>query len=120
MKPYDRMKELVEQLNRYAALYYEEDAPVVSDAEYDMLYDELRTLEESEGYSLKNSPTHRVGGAPQKKFVQSKHLLRLYSLDKCKTEEELAAWYDRVVKAVGEEPELTAEYKFDGLTLNIL
>ena len=71
MKPYDRMKELVEQLNRYAALYYEEDAPVVSDAEYDMLYDELRALEESEGYSLKNSPTHRVGGAPQKKFAQS-------------------------------------------------
>ena len=65
MKPYDRMKELVEKLNRYAALYYEEDAPVISDAEYDAMYDELRALEESEGYTLKNSPTHRVGGAPQ-------------------------------------------------------
>ena len=50
MKTYDRMKELVEQLNRYAALYTEEDAPVVSDAAYDMLYDELRALDESEGY----------------------------------------------------------------------
>lgn len=120
MKPYDRMKELVEKLNKYAALYYEQDAPEISDAEYDALYDELHALEESEGYSLKNSPTHRVGGAPQKKFAQSKHLLRLYSLDKCKTREELADWYDRVIKAAGKEPELTAEYKFDGLTLNIL
>lgn len=120
MKPYDRMKELVELLNKYAALYYEEDVPTVSDAEYDALYDELRALEESEGYSLKNSPTHRVGGAPQKKFEQSRHLLRLYSLDKCKTEGELADWHDRILKAVGREPELTAEYKFDGLTLNIL
>ena len=120
MKPYDRMKELVEKLNRYAALYYEEDAPVISDAEYDAMYDELRALEESEGYTLKNSPTHRVGGAPQKKFEPSRHLLRLYSLDKCKTEGEIAEWYERIVKAVGREPEITAEYKFDGLTLNIL
>ena len=120
MNAYDRMKELVEKLNKYAALYYEEDAPVVSDAEYDKLYDELRALEESEGYSLKNSPTHRVGGAPQKKFAQSKHLLRLYSLDKCRTKEEIAEWYARIVKVVGREPEITAEYKFDGLTLNIL
>lgn len=120
MKPYDRMKELVEKLNRYAALYYEEDAPVISDAEYDTMYDELRALEEREGYTLKNSPTHRVGGAPQKKFEPSRHLLRLYSLDKCKTEGEIAEWYDRIVKAVGKEPEITAEYKFDGLTLNIL
>ena len=120
MKPYDRMKELVELLNKYAALYYEEDAPTVSDAEYDALYDELRALEESEGYSLKNSPTHRVGGAPQKKFASSRHLLWLYSLDKCKTEEELADWCSRLVRATGREPELTAEYKFDGLTLNLL
>ena len=120
MKPYDRMKELVEKLNRYAALYYEEDAPVISDAEYDAMYDELRALEEREGYTLKNSPTHRVGGAPQKKFEPSRHLLRLYSLDKCKTEGEIAEWYERIVKAVGKEPEITAEYKFDGLTLNIL
>lgn len=56
-----RMKELVNTLNEWARLYYEEDAPVVSDAEYDRLYDELRTLEAEEGYSLKNSPTHRVG-----------------------------------------------------------
>lgn len=69
-----RMKELVSTLNEWARLYYEEDAPVVADAEYDRLYDELRTLEAEEGYSLPDSPTHRVGGAPKGKFEQSKHL----------------------------------------------
>ena len=120
MDNYFRMKELVEQLNKYAALYYDEDAPSVSDAEYDALYDELLALEASEGYSLKNSPTHRVGGNVQKKFEQSAHLLRLYSLDKCRSEEELGEWYSKVAKATGRNPVLSAEYKFDGLTLNIL
>ncbi len=120
MDKYSRMKELVEILNRYAVLYYEEDAPVVSDAEYDVLYDELKKLEDEEGFSLKNSPTHRVGGAPQKKFEQSKHLLRLYSLDKCKQIYELEDWCNRIIKTVGYLPALTAEYKFDGLTLNLL
>ena len=120
MDNFSRMKELVELLNKYASLYYEQDAPIVSDAEYDALYDELRRLEESEGYSLKNSPTHRVGGAPQKKFEQSKHLLRLYSLDKCQSIEEFYNWCRRTEKVVSPLPPLTAEYKFDGLTLNIL
>ena len=120
MDNYSRIKELVDLLNKYASLYYEQDAPVVSDAEYDALYDELRRLEESEGYSLKNSPTHRVGGAPQKKFEQSKHLLRLYSLDKCQSIDEFYEWCARTEKVVSPLPTLTAEYKFDGLTLNLL
>lgn len=115
-----RMKELVDTLNEYARLYYEEDAPVVSDAEFDKLYDELRRLEKEEGYSLKNSPTHRVGGAPKGKFEQSKHLQRLYSLDKCQSKEEFEDWCNKLIKAFGRLPELTCEYKFDGLTLNIL
>lgn len=116
----ERMKQLVDTLNEWARLYYEEDAPVVADAEYDKLYDELRRLEAETGYSLKNSPTHRVGGAPQRKFEQSKHLARLYSLDKCQSFDELEEWCARIVKAVGYLPPLTCEYKFDGLTLNLL
>lgn len=115
-----RMKELITTLNEWARLYYEEDAPVVADAEYDKLYDELLALENEEGYSLPNSPTHRVGGAPKGKFEQSKHLLRLYSLDKCQSKEEFEEWCARLVKTVGYLPTLTCEYKFDGLTLNIL
>lgn len=120
MDKLERMKQLVETLNEWARLYYEEDAPVVSDAEYDRLYDELRAIEKEEGYSLKNSPTHRVGGAPQRKFEQSKHLNRLYSLDKCQSFGEFEEWCNRIVKAVGYLPKLTCEYKFDGLTLNLL
>lgn len=120
MDKLERMKQLVETLNEWARLYYEEDAPVVADAEYDKLYDELRSLEKEEGFSLKNSPTHRVGGAPQKKFEQSKHLRRLYSLDKCQSFGEFEGWCERIVKAVGYLPPLTCEYKFDGLTLNLL
>lgn len=120
MDNYSRMKELVDLLNKYASLYYEQDAPVVSDAEYDALYDELRRLEEGEGYSLKNSPTHRIGGAPQKKFEQSKHLRRLFSLDKCQSIDEFYEWCARTEKVVSPLPTLTAEYKFDGLTLNLL
>lgn len=115
-----RMKELVSTLNEWARLYYEEDAPVVADAEYDRLYDELRNLEKEVGYSLPTSPTHRVGGAPKGKFEQSKHILRLYSLDKCQSKEEFYDWCNRIVKTVGYLPTLTCEYKFDGLTLNIL
>jgi len=115
-----RMEELVSTLNEWARLYYEEDAPVVSDVEYDRLYDELRGLEASLNIVLPNSPTRRVGGAPQKKFEQSKHLKRLYSLDKCQSFSELEDWCGRLVKALGYLPRLTCEYKFDGLTLNLL
>lgn len=115
-----RMKEITDTLNEWARLYYEEDAPVVSDAEYDKLYDELKRLEAESGFSLKSSPTHRVGGAPQKKFEQSKHLLRLYSLDKCQSKQEFEDWCNRLVKLLGHLPQLTCEYKFDGLTLNLL
>jgi len=120
MDNYQRMLELVKTLNEYAKQYYEEDAPTVSDAEYDKLYDELRKLEESEGYSLKNSPTHRVGGAPQKKFEQSTHLKKLYSLDKCQSKEEFYDWSNKLIKELGYFPPMTCEYKFDGLTLNLL
>lgn len=115
-----RMKELIATLNEWARLYYEEDAPVVSDAEYDKLYDELKALENELGYSLPTSPTHRVGGAPKGKFEQSEHLLRLYSLDKCQSDGEFYEWCNRIIKAIGYLPELTCEYKFDGLTLNLL
>ena len=78
----ERMKELVEKLNRYAREYYELDAPTVSDKEYDELYYELVGLEYTLGVTLPDSPTHRVGGRPLKEFSGYTHKLRLYSLDK--------------------------------------
>lgn len=113
------MKELVELLNKYAQEYYEYDNPTVSDAEYDTLYDELVTLEREQGTILPNSPTHRIGGNPIKKFKQHTHRKRLYSLDKAQNADQLKAFFQRTTKALGFMPSMTLENKFDGLTLSL-
>lgn len=112
----NRMQELCEILNRWAREYYVEDAPSVSDAQYDKFYDELRELERETGIVLPESPTKRVGGEPVKGFERHTHIARLYSLDKAVTEDELTAFVTRVHK-IDPEAEFTVEYKFDGLTV---
>jgi len=112
-----RQRELTNILNQWAHEYYVLDAPTVSDKEYDALYDELRKLEEESGVVFEDSPTRRVGGEPIKAFGQHTHIERLFSLDKCVSEEELRAFLTRVKKAVGDGAEYTVEYKFDGLTV---
>ena len=104
----DRQKELVALLNRYAAAYYEQDAPLVSDAEYDKLYDELLKLEAESGVVLPDSPTLRVGGAPLKSFEEHRHLGRLWSLDKVRTREGLLDFV-RKVTAASPKPPLFAQ-----------
>ncbi len=112
-----RQEELTRQLMRYAEAYYDTDAPVISDAEYDALYDELVQLEEESGFSLPGSPTKRVG-ATAGSFLPHTHIRRLYSLDKVRTEEALSDWANRAIKAAeGKDVEFGLEYKFDGLTV---
>ena len=106
-------------LNRYAAAYYEQDAPLVSDAEYDKLYDELLALEAESGEVLPSSPTLRVGGAPLKSFEEHVHLGRLWSLDKVRTREGLMDFVRKVTAASPVPPLFALEYKFDGLTVNM-
>lgn len=113
------MRKKVDLLNRYAKEYYEQDNPTVSDSEYDKLYYELVDMEKESGFSYPDSPTHRVGGAPQKEFLPYPHKLRLYSLDKAKDYGELEAYFARIEKAEGIFPVMTVEHKFDGLTLSI-
>ena len=112
----DRMRELIDILNKWAYEYYVLDNPSVSDREYDRLYDELRALEETSGYVEFDSPTKRVGGEPIKGFEKHKHIARLYSLDKAVTYEQLSSFMTRIEKSV-EAPVYTVEYKFDGLTV---
>lgn len=114
----DEMTSLKDRLNELAYRYYVLDDPAVSDAEYDALYDKLVSLEKSTGVVLPDSPTRRVGGKPLSKFEQVRHLGRLYSLDKCKTREELGAWMDKL-RVAGKMPRVSVEYKFDGLTINL-
>ena len=112
-----RMRELVDVLNKYAYEYYVMDNPTVSDKQYDELYDELRELEATTGEVLFDSPTRRVGGEPISAFKKHEHIERLYSLDKATSTEELQAFFQRIIKAIGFFPEFTVEYKFDGLTV---
>lgn len=111
-----RMRELVDTLNKYAYEYYVLDNPSVPDREYDKLYDELQILEGETGVREQDSPTRRVGGEPISAFKKHEHIYRLYSLDKCVTEDELSAFDERVRKVVP-APTYTVEYKFDGLTM---
>lgn len=94
------MRELVDTLNKYAYEYYVLDNPSVSDREYDALYDELKKLESETGVRFNDSPTRRVGGEPVSAFGKHEHIHRLYSLDKCVTDEELEAFDERVRKVV--------------------
>ncbi len=113
-----RIRELVDLLNKYAYDYYVLDNPVVSDGEYDRLYDELKALESESGEVYFDSPTQRVGDKPLGKFEQVSHRGRLFSLDKCQSKQELIAWLERI-SADGVLPACSVEYKFDGLTVNL-
>ncbi len=99
-----RVRELIDQLNKWAYEYYVLDNPSVSDREYDSLYDELRRIEEETGVVEFYSPTKRVGGEPVKGFERHTHISRLYSLDKCVTYDELDAFFTRRRKAVVSPP----------------
>ncbi len=112
----NRMRELVDILNKYAYEYYVLDNPTVSDIEYDRLYDELLKLEKETGVVLFDSPSKRVGGEPISAFKKHNHIERLYSLDKATSEEEIYAFDKRINKSK-EQLEYTVEYKFDGLTI---
>ena len=123
-----RIEELVELLNRYAYEYYSLDNPSVSDKEYDIKYDELKSLEEETGYLLPYSPTQRVGDIVLKGFNKYTHKARLWSLDKAQSFEEIEDWHNRNIKFVNEMnnrgenlPDLryVITKKFDGLTINL-
>lgn len=119
MSVLEEMQNLVKELNYHAERYYKFDSPVISDGEYDRLYDRLVALEKETGFVLPDSPTHRVGDAVLKEFKEYKHTHKLFSLDKCQSFEEFQGWYARTEKSLNAPFELTAEYKFDGLTINL-
>lgn len=128
MDKIERIKELVEKLNRYSYEYYSLDSPSVTDKEYDEKYYELQDLEKETGYVLPYSPTLRVGDIVLEGFNKYTHKARLWSLDKAQTLQEIKDWHSRNIKFVdemrrqGEElPDLkyVLTKKFDGLTINL-
>lgn len=104
-----RIKELVELLNNASKVYYQEDRQLMSDNEYDKLYDELVALENTTGIVLSNSPTKNVGYEVLSNLQKVKHESKMLSLDKTKEVEKLKAW-------IGNQIGLLS-WKLDGLTI---
>lgn len=103
------IEELIETLNEASAAYYDEASEIMSNYEYDALYDELESLEKETGYTPLNSPTKNVGYTVQSELPKERHRSRMLSLDKTKSREELAAW-------LGNHEGLLS-WKLDGLTV---
>ena len=112
-----RIKYLRDELNKYSYNYYVLDNPIISDFEYDKLYDELKELEQAHPELVTpDSPTQRVGGISTG-FEEVKHKYRLYSLDNTYSYDELKKWYERISKECGVNQELVCELKIDGLAI---
>lgn len=116
--PKERIDALIREINRLNVAYYEEDAPIVSDAEYDRLLAELIRLEKENPSLLRSdSPSQRVGGRPAEGFIRVAHRRPLLSLNNAFVIGELEDFDQRMKKAGVENPEYVLEWKIDGLTV---
>ena len=124
----EKMRALVDRINQASYSYYTLSRSELSDAEWDVLYEELKAMEAETGVVLPDSPTRRVGAEPLPGFESHTHIARLWSMDKAQTREALADWVRRAEKLRGEAinggMELAPlsfmiEHKFDGLTINL-
>ncbi len=114
-----KMHQLAEEIREHQYRYYVEDRPTVSDAQFDDLWRELLTLEESYPDLVDpNSPTREVGGGFSTHFTQVDHIEPMMSLDNVFDDDELKAWFERVEKEIS--PSWLCEVKVDGLAINLL
>ncbi|MFJ9999069.1 NAD-dependent DNA ligase LigA [Streptomyces werraensis] len=112
---------LAEQIEEHRFRYYVNDAPVISDAEFDRLLRELEQLEERyPELRTPESPTQKVAGAYETEFTSVEHRSRMLSLDNTFNDEDLAAWADRVHRELGDQTyHFLCELKVDGLAVNL-
>jgi DNA ligase (NAD+) len=118
----ERAKELREQLNEASIAYHVDDAPIMEDATYDALYDELQRIEnEHPDLVTPDSPTRRVGAPLSDKFQKVRHLQAMGSLEKVTSDEALQKWESDLRKRLGtEEPvAYVVEPKIDGSAINL-
>jgi DNA ligase (NAD+) len=117
-----RIEELREQVRYHNRRYHVEDAPEISDAEYDALYAELEALEaEHPELVTPDSPTQRVGGEPVEGFESVRHSVPMLSLANARKIEDLREWDARVRRLLGddESPRYVTERKIDGLAVSL-
>ncbi|WP_404812576.1 NAD-dependent DNA ligase LigA [Acidithiobacillus thiooxidans] len=116
-----RIMQLRAQLSEANAAYYQKDAPTLSDPEYDVLLRELQALENRyPQWHSADSPSQRVGAAPLNHFAEIHYRVPMTSLDNVFDDAGFADWLVRVYKGLGhEQVSMSAEPKFDGLSVNI-
>jgi DNA ligase (NAD+) len=117
-----RIEGLREQIRYHNRRYHIEDAPEISDAEYDALYAELESMEaEHPELVTPDSPTQRVGGEPLEGFEEVRHTVPMLSLANARKTEDLREWDARVRRLLGpdEEPRYVTELKIDGLAVSL-
>ncbi len=118
-----RIEELTGLLNDHAHRYYVLDDPIISDGEYDRLFQELLALEDAyPSLARKDSPTRRVGGAPLEKFEQVIHRLPMLSLENGFSDSDLEAFSERLHRFLSRPVETgySAEPKLDGLAVELV
>ena len=121
LDPVARAAELRATIAHHDERYHVLDDPEVTDAEYDALVRELRSLEaEHPDLVVPDSPTGQVGAAPSSLFAPVTHHVPMMSLDNAFSPDELRAWADRLAKQVPEDTRFECELKIDGLALSLL
>ena len=116
-----RIEYLRETIEYNARLYYEEDAPKISDYEYDALFRELGELErEFPELDSATSPTKRVGGRALDKFEKFTHTVQMGSLTDVFSYDELADFYNKMKEILGDSAEYSVEPKIDGLSVSLI
>ncbi|MGY1711079.1 NAD-dependent DNA ligase LigA [Geodermatophilus sp. SYSU D00758] len=116
-----RHRDLSEELDRYAFAYYVQDAPLVSDGQYDELMAELKAIEAAHpALVTPDSPSQKVNGGFAATFAPVQHLERMQSLDNAFSSDELSAWAARVEREVGTGARYLCELKVDGLAVALL
>jgi DNA ligase (NAD+) len=115
-------QDLAEEVREHQFRYYIKDAPIVSDADFDAMFNELLALEQRHPeLRVADSPTQLVGGAGfATEFGEAQHLERMLSLDDVFDRDELVAWTNRVETEVGKQPYYLCELKIDGVALALV
>jgi DNA ligase (NAD+) len=115
-------QDLAEEVREHQFRYYIKDAPIISDADFDAMFNELLALEERHPeLRVPDSPTQLVGGAGfATEFAEAQHLERMLSLDDVFDRDELVAWSNRVENEVGKQPYYLCELKIDGVALALV
>ena len=114
---YKKINELRELIEHHSILYYVQDSPEISDADFDMLMKELIALEEKyPEYITEDSPTQRIGGEALSKFDQVRHSVQMMSLSNAFSKQDLLDFDSRVRQMIP-KPEYVLEFKIDGLSV---